>query len=392
MEKITMISVVFLLLVLFFSSSKASIEYNVLKLGAKSNGKTDSTKAFLQAWTSACNSDYSATIHVPRGRYLLNNIVFNGQDCKNYEITFQIEGTLVAPSDYNIIGKSQDWIKFKDVNGVKIYGGTLDGRGTGLWTCKLASKGCPHGATSLKIGNSKNVVIQGLSSVNSQKFHIVIHESENVYLQGMTITASGNSPNTDGIHVEASKGVTITEADIGTGDDCISIGPGTKNLWIEHINCGPGHGISIGSLGKVFNENGVQNVTVKTVAFTGTQNGLRIKTWARPSKGFVRHVLFENATMINVENPVIIDQNYCPGRQNCPNQVSGVKISDVTYRGVRGSSATEFAVKFDCSSKKPCSGIILDKVHLTYGKKPARSSCASVDGSTYNEVQPSSCL
>ncbi|KAJ0093984.1 hypothetical protein Patl1_26953 [Pistacia atlantica] len=34
----------------------------------------------------------------------------------------------------------------------------------------------------------------------------------------------------------------------------------------------------------------------------------------------------------------------------------GVKISDVTYQGVHGTSATAIAVKFDCSSKYPCSG------------------------------------
>ena len=78
---------------------------------------------------------------------------------------------------------------------------------------------------------------------------------------------------------------------------------------------------SIGSLGKDLKEAGVQNVTVKTVTFTGTQNGVRIKTWGRPSNGFVRNVLFQDAIMVNVENPVIIDQNYCPNNKGCPDQV-----------------------------------------------------------------------
>ena len=78
---------------------------------------------------------------------------------------------------------------------------------------------------------------------------------------------------------------------------------------------------SIGSLGQNLQEDGVQNVTVKTITFTGTQNGVRIKTWAKPSNGFVRGVLFQHATMVNVQNPIIIDQNYCPDNKNCPNQV-----------------------------------------------------------------------
>ena len=77
---------------------------------------------------------------------------------------------------------------------------------------------------------------------------------------------------------------------------------------------------SIGSLGKDLNEPGVQNITVSTAEFTGTQNGVRIKSWGRPSNGFVRNVLFQHITMVNVQNPIIIDQNYCPANR-CPRQV-----------------------------------------------------------------------
>ena len=78
---------------------------------------------------------------------------------------------------------------------------------------------------------------------------------------------------------------------------------------------------SIGSLAKTMDEPGVQNVTVKSTIFTGTTNGFRIKSWARHSTGFVQAIRFIGATMINVQNPIIIDQNYCPHNLNCPNQV-----------------------------------------------------------------------
>lgn len=63
-------------------------------------------------------------------------------------------------------------------------------------------------------------------------------------------------------------------------------------------------------------------MTVNTAVFTGTENGLRIKTWGRPSQAFVKGVVFEHAVMQNVQNPIIIDQNYCPGDRGCPDQVS----------------------------------------------------------------------
>ncbi|CAN1288969.1 unnamed protein product [Linum perenne] len=339
-------------------------QYSITTYGAKPDGKTDSTKAILDAWNQACHSSSPSTIYVPT-------------------------------SDYYVIGTIGNWIMFHVVDGVTISGGTLDGQGTGLWSCKSKSKStksCPQGATNLEFSNSKNIRINGLASVNSQLFHIVINSCQNVKVQGVRVSAAGNSPNTDGIHVQSSTGVTIMNSRIGTGDDCISIGPGTNNLWIENISCGPGHGISIGSLGKEFHEAGVQNVTVKTVTFTGTENGVRIKSWGRPSTGFAKDILFQHVVMNNVHNPIVIDQNYCPDEKNCPGQASGVKVSDVTYQDIHGSSQTEVAVKFICSGSNPCTGLRLEDVKLTYKNKAADSSCKNADGVASGIVQPSSCL
>ncbi|KAF3780528.1 Polygalacturonase [Nymphaea thermarum] len=233
---------------------------------------------------------------------------------------------------------------------------------------------------TLAFQNVRDVLVTGTTSINSQLFHIVIDASQNVRVDRVEIVAPDSSPNTDGIHVEDSTGVTITNSNIGTGDDCISIGQGTQNLWIEGIKCGPGHGISIGSLGKQAVEPGVQNVTVKNVIMTGTQNGLRIKSWARKSIGFVKSVLFDGATMNNVDNPIIIDQYYCPGRINCPGQNSGVKISQVTYSNVRGTSATQVAVLFKCSPSSWCQGIRMANVQLSYRGQPSTASCQNAIG------------
>ena len=79
---------------------------------------------------------------------------------------------------------------------------------------------------------------------------------------------------------------------------------------------------SIGSLGDYVSEDGVQNVTVTSSVFSGTQNGVRIKSWARPSNGYARNIAFRNIIMKGVYNPIIIDQKYCPDDNGCPNQVT----------------------------------------------------------------------
>ncbi|KAK4754490.1 hypothetical protein SAY87_002594 [Trapa incisa] len=365
--------------------------YDVVSMGAKADGSTDSSQAFLSAWTAACASSNPSTITIPSGNFYVKSVAFEGP-CKSGSITFKIDGTLVASSDYAIIGSSGNWIIFRQVDGLNVYGGFLNGQGSSLWACKAAGKSCPEGATNLEFSNSKNILVSGLSSVNSQMFHIVVNECQNVKLQGIRVSALGDSPNTDGIHVSQSTGVTIQNSKIGTGDDCISIGPGTADVWIEKVDCGPGHGISIGSLGKDTEEDGVQNVTVSSATFSGTQNGVRIKSWARPSTGFARNILFQHVGMNNVQNPIIIDQNYCPSGSSCPDSGSSIRINDVTYQDIHGTSATEVALKFDCNPKSPCTGITMEDVNLTYQSRAAEASCKNVGGTASGLIQPSGCL
>ncbi|XP_002529098.2 polygalacturonase [Ricinus communis] len=373
---------------LFQLSNAAS--YNVLKFGAKPDGKTDSTQPFLKAWAAACSSATASTISVPKGRYLIKAIEFRGP-CKS-RITVKIDGTIEAPVDYRALGNSGYWILFIQVNQISVLGGTLDAKGAGFWACRASGKSCPVGARSITFNWANNVIISGLTSINSQTMHLVINSCNNVQVRNVKLIAPDQSPNTDGIHVQTSTGVTITGSTLQTGDDCISIGPGTRNLLMSHIKCGPGHGISIGSLGRQFNEDGVQNITLTDAVFTGSDNGVRIKTWARPSTSFVRNVLFQNLIMRNVKNPIIIDQDYCPDNIGCPNQNSGVKISQVMYKNIQGTSRSPQAVTFECSPSNPCKEIRLHDIKLTYMNKAATASCKNIGGTSSGLAIPVSCL
>ncbi|VVA22349.1 PREDICTED: polygalacturonase [Prunus dulcis] len=352
-----------LLIGLFERCSSATAAYNVVSFGARGDGNTDSTKAFLRAWSAACSTSVrgAATVYVPRGSFLIKPVVFSGP-CRSSRVT-----------------------------GLSVYGGTVDARGHAYWQCRRYGKSCTAGARSVSLFWCNNVVVSGLRSMNSQTMHMAIDNCNNVVVKNVKIRAPSSSPNTDGIHIEASTGVTISGSTIMTGDDCISIGSGSKNLWLERIACGPGHGISIGSLGDNANEDGVQNVTVTSCVFTKTQNGVRIKTWARASNGYATNIVFRNLIMKNVNNPIIIDQKYCPGNQGCPRQSSGVKISRVTYTNIRGTSASKVAMNFYCSSSNPCWGLKLQDIRLTYLNKAATSYCANAGGWSYQEVVSELC-
>ncbi|CAD6228818.1 unnamed protein product [Miscanthus lutarioriparius] len=383
---------------LFLPDPAGVAVYNVLRYGARPDGATDAAGPFLRAWADACRSPRPATVYVPPGRYLVRSATFTGP-CRSRAVTFAIAGTVVAPARYGARGSSGRWITFENMDGLVVSGGgTLDGRGRALWACRRrGQRDCPNPTSSLTIANSKNVVVAGVRSVDSELFHVVVLQCHGVTVRGVTVEAPADSPNTDGIHLHMSSHVSVYDARISTGDDCISVGPGNSHLWIERVACGPGHGISIGSLGKQqgMEVEAVQNVTVKTTWFTGTMNGLRIKTWGGSKRGFVTGVTFADSTMSGVDNPIIIDQNYCPDSSGCPGagRSSSIRISDVRYVGIRGSSATLVAVNFDCSRSNPCSGISLQDVALTYqNRAAAKSYCRNVQGTTLGLVLPPSCL
>ncbi|KAK9673453.1 hypothetical protein RND81_12G169100 [Saponaria officinalis] len=371
------------------SSLTRSNTFDVVKdFGAINDGAHDTTQAFLNAWDAACASSTASKVYVPKGSYLLKSIVFKG-NCKSH-ILFAIHGTLFAHDVYD----EEHWIDFQDIDGLRIKGGVLNAKGQDIWDCKSSHDGCPSGAKSLNFDKSKNIIVDGLTSKNSQMFHITINTCQNIYMRDLTITADGDSPNTDGIHLQNSQGITIAHSKINTGDDCISIGPNNQNLWISDIICGPGHGISIGSLGRGSDEGlVVRNVTIKSSTFVGTDNGLRIKTFSSPTKGSVEDIYFLGATMKNVRNPIIIDQNYCPHNECPTGQGSGIQINNVQYKNIRGTSSSKEIVTFDCSPTNPCSGLTLQDIHISYGSDTPICKCNNANWKVIgSSMQPSNCL
>lgn len=377
------------------STSSQRVVFNVNNYGAKADGKTDNSKAFAAAWTAACTSSQASIVYVPKGKYLLNPVAFTGP-CKNNNMTFQLVGGLFASTNNNLY--SGYWMQFETVNRLTFEGGGyLDGQGASWWSQSCANNDeCSAKPVSLIFFSSTYIIVRNIKSINSKRFHIAFVGCNRVQAKGLKIQAPGDSPNTDGIHVEQSSNVKIISVTIGTGDDCISIGPGSSNVLIQGVHCGPGHGISVGSLGKASdNGAGVSNVFVEKVSLFSTQNGFRIKTW-QGGQGFAKNITFQNAKMANVSNPIIIDQSYCPYTYSCSSQgSSGVKISGVSYKNINGTSATQVAISLGCGQNVPCEGIVLQNVQLRYkiqGVDSAESLCSNAKGTAIGVVKPTSCL
>ncbi|KAI4326438.1 hypothetical protein MLD38_031753 [Melastoma candidum] len=106
--------------------------------------------------------------------------------------------------------------------------------------------------------------------------------------------------------------------------------------------------------------------------------------------GKVKNIYVEGLT---VRNPIIIDQNYGYHKITKP---SSVKIHDVTFRNIRGTTVSSSAVSLTCSSKNPCQSIQLADIDLEYNGPPLNedpfgSSCVNAKITVVGTHNPPAC-
>ncbi|KAF8011663.1 hypothetical protein BT93_J2062 [Corymbia citriodora subsp. variegata] len=379
------------------SRRKSKLVLSVDDHGARGDGISDDTAAIGHVWKSACSLSAPARVLLsPKKTYLFHSIDFAGP-CRS-KITLEIAGNIVAPKDPEAWEglNPHRWIYFHGVKHLTLEGGgKINGMGREWWhrSCKTnATNPCHPAPTAVIFHRCKDLIVRNLSVINSQQMHVAFTNCLRVKVSNLRVIAPAASPNTDGIHISASRGVQIKDCIIRTGDDCISIVSNSSRITVRDIICGPGHGISIGSLGKSKSWAEVHDVVVDGALVSNTENGLRIKTW-QGGGGSVTNVIFQDVWMENVAHPIIIDQYYCDSFQPCPNQTSAVKVGNISFLGIKGTSATEKAMIFSCSDDTPCEGLYLEDIHLfSHAGGTTRSFCWQAYGSISGLVYPPPCF
>ncbi|TKY66310.1 polygalacturonase protein [Spatholobus suberectus] len=146
-------------------------------------------------------------------------------------------------------------------------------------------------------------------------------------------------------------------------------------------------GQPVGSLGKKGAHETVEEIYVRNCTFNGTTNGARIKTWMG-GQGYARKITFKDIILVNVENPVIIDQQYNPY-----DSLHAVRVSDVSYHNVRGTSSFAHAVKLHCDKTIGCTNIVLKRINITTitGDK-TYASCKNAKGMCFSCIPHVPCL
>ncbi|KAK2422356.1 putative polygalacturonase [Trifolium repens] len=352
--------------------------------GARGDGKTDDSQAFVSAFSSACKAGGMSTLVIPAEKsFMVTEVTFKGP-C-NAKIHIQFDGKIVAPpkeewknANYLISIEYLDELTL-DGNG---HGGA-DGDGSTWWGCQ----GCNRPGV-FYFHSCNDLSVSNILVTNSPSGHVSVNKCNGATFSNISIEAPPTSPNTDGFDISFSNNILVEDSNIKSGDDCIAINGGSTFINATGVTCGPGHGISVGSLGKTRPDDQVSDVHVRNCTFIGTQNGGRIKTKMGGS-GYAKSIIFEQIILDNVKNPIIIDQKYKYADSELDTDVD---VSDVTFRGFTGTCSGNIAIDLDCSSSG-CHNILLDQNNImsSSGKKLS-VICHNAHGNATNTIPTVDCL
>ncbi|GJP31873.1 hypothetical protein CLOM_g15518 [Closterium sp. NIES-68] len=309
-------------------------------------------------------------------------------------LVFKLDGVILGPTGPFVAPARDAVLSFSSIPRLMVSGrGAVDGRGAQWWRMWEAGQLRVDRPMLMTVYRCNNSVIQGITLRNPGTIHLKISRTIGAVVINVTTTSPSDSPNTDSIHISASRGVTVKRCTLHGGDDNVVIEAGSNNVRVEDTWCIAGHGISIGSLGDMGSTACVQNVVIKNVVLMALSNGLRIKTYQGGS-GSVSNVSYRNVYMVNVKRPIVIDQHYCDRNSvsHCEESSDhAVAISDVSYSNIIGTTDYTEGIYLNCSSTVPCRGVTFKDINITPSaslREPLRPRIAHVFGGIRNVVAP----
>jgi hypothetical protein len=330
---------------------------NVRAFGAVGDGATKDTEAIQRA------IDFGGKIYFPPGNYLTGTLYLR-TDC---ELELSAGAVIIGSpnrEDYNaadfcpqnrpsIVEKASGahLIVALEIENVSIRGrGRIEGNRAAFFDPEIGiSRDDFTGwrpSQMLFFCECKNVLIENITLTNSPYWSCFIHGCNDVIIHGIKID---NQPrkawNGDGIDIDCSRRVCVSDCIIRSADDCITVRASgferlkncqegicedvvINNCVLLNGHCGVRFGVGTGT---------IRNCTVSNISIRGTWYGLGVHTTWLPEvfpEGApgcdIYNILFDNIS-IDCGTPFYVMSNcFMP-----PLPRSDKTISGITFRGIR---------------------------------------------------------
>lgn len=243
---------------------QSSTVYNIVDFGAKQGDNINAQKAIQDA-IDQCAKDGGGTVLVPAGTFYTSTVYLKSK------INLQLNNgaTLMAIADKNLyknekIGLEDAGDNFipalivaHKIENFSITGqGTIKGQPTFYYTTITHKDEYPGwNENAMKSGVSmerpwvndpkislvyisdcKNILLDGISIVDSPNWSCHIQWSQNVRVNGLKITSSlKDGVNSDGLDIDGCKNVIVSNSIIQTGDDAICLK--TTKQGLRSVSC-----------------------------------------------------------------------------------------------------------------------------------------------------------
>lgn len=261
--------------------------YNVRDFGAVGDGQTNDAAAIQKA-IDACNTAGGGRVLIPSGYHFLSGPI---QLKSNIDLHVAANAVLQAHPDEKLYTKSAFrqnpgegtiWLGAEQVENLSLSGtGSIDGNGISFMGAEEADAYVlkpfnildprPHVLTIIE---GKNIRIHDLHIGNSAYWTVHLVGCDDVVISGITLLNSLKVRNSDGIDLDHSKNVRISDCYIESGDDCICL----KNR-------------------REFEEFGVcENITVTNCTMTSRSCAIKIGS---ENMDTIRQVVFNNCLIKN---------------------------------------------------------------------------------------------
>ncbi len=300
---------------------------SILECGGNGDGLTMNTQAFAKAISKLNKMGGSRATPA-----------INASKRKNISITG--EGTIDGNGEWwRPVKRSKvsdvEWKEFQSM------GGTLNEKGDIWYPFNLKHQ--PNVAENMdeqektrthmiRFTSCENVLVQGVTLLNSPKFHIIPTRCKNVTIDGITVKCPWNAQNGDAIDISSCKDVLIVNNVIDAGDDgiCMKGGAGAagvaagpcENINIQDNTVYHAHGGFV--IGSEFS-GGMKNIVVRNNTFQGTDTGLRFKSAVKRG-GTSENIYIDHIYMTDIKDAAItFETTYFDNHVGAQKQTTPVK-------------------------------------------------------------------
>ncbi|KAG5133801.1 hypothetical protein JHK82_024989 [Glycine max] len=382
--------------------------------GGVGDGKTSNTKAFQYAISNLSHyaSDGGALLVVPPGKWLTGSFNLTS----HFTLFLQKEATILGSQDESewptlpvlpSYGRGRDapdgrfssLIFGTNLTDVVItgYNGTIDGQGSYWWDKFHKGELKLTRPYMIEIMFSDHIQISNLTLIDSPSWFVHPIYSSDIIIQGLTILAPVDSPNTDGINPDSCSNTRIEDCYIVSGDDCVAIKSGwdesgikfgmpSQHIIIRRLECVSPDSAMI-ALGSEMS-GGIRDVRAEELTALNTQSAVRIKT-AVGRGAYVRDIFVKGMNLNTMKYVFWMTGSYGSHPNTDFDPKALPNITGINYRDVIADNVT-YSARLEGIANDPFTGICISNVTIHSGKKKPQWNCTDIEGVTSN-VYPKPC-